>query len=230
MQDPAPYFAVVLDGPCVGTSTAFVKGGISEPNMIIAPQFNDKDAAEMEKQKMCKVVRSTLSDTIRYSEDRILEFVSIFNLDFMGSVFGRKRTGIQKPEVYPLSDFNDCLSKTKEKEVIISLTVSERMGVSLTKEKIYFEGREGDFGRQIHKDFLTPIVHYNQYRVLREKIVRYQRIKKSKTASGTAYMWCFIYYLRKDLRLDPSTVEFAKDPDDPTYLWGFNPDFDDSYI
>lgn len=141
MQDPAPYFAVVLDGPCVGTSTAFVKGGISEPNMIIAPQFNDKDAAEMEKQKMCKVVRSTLSDTIRYSEDPILEFVSIFNLDFMGSVFGRKRTGIQKPEVYPLSDFNDCLSKTKEKEVIISLTVSERMGGKSNKRKDLFRGK-----------------------------------------------------------------------------------------
>lgn len=223
-------YALVLDGPRVGTSSALIRGNVSIPSMIYAPQFNDEDADKMERTKKCVVIRSTLARAISYDlkdgiPHHILQKIAVFNLDFMGSIFGRKACG-SKSEIYPLSDFYDCLRLTDEKEIIISITVSERMG-PMTREQKYFDDRVGDFGAQIHKDFLVPVINFNQYLVIKSKRQRYRRVQNAKVGAA---MWFFIYYLRKDLRIDPSTVKFAKNPDDESLYWGFNPDFEDSKV
>lgn len=228
-----PFHALVLDGPLVGTSKAFIAGGVSIPSMIYAPQFNADDAKKMERAKKCVTIRATLSQVIRGDlkrgiPQRVISDIAVFNLDFMGSIFGRRAAG-SKCEVYPLSDFHDCLANTEREKVIISITVSERMGKKLSRDDMYFEGREGNFGKQVHKDFLIPIANFNQYRVVCTKRKRYRRIARTKTESGTAAMWFFIYCLRKDLSIDPETVDFARSPFDEKVFWGFNPKFDDSW-
>lgn len=234
--------SLVLDGPSTGTSKELIKEKISIPRMIYAPQISEGDAQGMRNQKTCRVIEMTLSNAIRNVDgkgipNRVMKKISVFNLDFMGSIFGRKRSGGGAdfcPEIYPLNDFNDCLARTKARDVIISITFSNRTGSEITKDLKYFEGREHDFGEQIDQDFLIPIMKLHGYRFVKGAYRYYRREKKS------TLMWFFIYYITKDETINTNEIRLPISPIKPKpksnpkpvkrLFWGFNPNFKESYV
>lgn len=232
-----PHYALVLDGPETRTSNALIGAGVSLPDIIYAPQYSSYDASLMRKKKTCVVIDGSLSNAIR-SQSRtkisrlLARKISIFNLDFTSSIYGKMKTKYEE-ECYPLQDFYDCLGATSQDEVIISLTVSDRIGCMTVDEK-YYDGRTC-FNEQIHLDFLTPIAQYHGYRIMRKDYRSYRR-----TPRGTT-MRFFIYHLRRYKRNAPESIDFAiyngrhvfhhpKGLKDMRLLRGFNPDFEGSWV
>lgn len=253
-------YALILDGPESRTSRKLIEMGVSSPHMIYTPQLNKEDAKKMRKNLTSNVYQTTLTSAIHFNiRLDIIRQMSIFYLDFMGSVFGRERqetkTGkLIVQEIYPLSDFHDCLKMTDSQDVVIAMTVCDRMGAKITKDVKLFEGRK-NFGEQIDEDFLRQIIHLLQYRVVKSYFYSYQRgsdtastshvpttptggrgrkgtrISAQGSPSGkTAKMWFFIYYLKKDLRINPEKAEIPISPFNRNLFWGFNPAFKDSKV
>lgn len=215
------YHALVLDGPDTRTSKKLIENNLTTSSMIYAPQYDDKDAEKMRSQRTCVVIRSTLSRVARSRSYKIpTRLVQIFNLDFTGSIFGRQKTPYT-PGFYPLQDTYDCLLRTEQDDVILSVTVADRHG-NMTREEKFFEGRE-DFGDQINVDFLVPVINACGFKVIDHNYHWYSR------TSGSAKMWFFIYYIHRDGRYKHDSVDFAIHPKIPKLLWGFNPDFPSSY-
>lgn len=231
--------ALVIDGPSARTSSTLIDTGVSTRDLIFAPQFSETDAGEMRRHNFCHVLEMTVSEAVSNINGggiprEIMETIAVFNLDFMGSVFGRRactRKRLRLPEVYPLNDLSDCLSKTRVKDAIVAITVSDRMGSKMTKDVKYFEGMS-DFGEQLIQDFFTPIIYYHKYRIVKENYNSYSRKhvdSRGKEKKG-AIMWFFIFYITKDEDINPDEIEFARDPFKDSLYWGFNPGFDDSWI
>jgi len=255
------HHCLVLDGPMCRTSAELLERKLSKPHMIYAPQFNKRDAIKMKNRNMCNVFPMTLSQAVANVDDggipaSIMAKISVFNFDYMGSVFGRRGTSPSNPEIYPLTDLMDCLEKTKKKDIIVSITVSDRLGSKISLEKKFFEGREGNFGKQLDKDFFIPVFNYNQFQMVKGQFYCYSReqgpepvaVAPGRSRYGrpvkaggfntspakkpkSAKMWFFIYHLRKDQSLDPETVDFALSPmeGEESYIWGFNPSRPDSH-
>lgn len=259
--DRGPHYVLVLDGPETRTSKKLISRGVSTPSRIFAPQFNKRDAISMENRNTCRVLRMTLSDAVNNVNNQgipptIMSKMTVFNFDYMGSVFGR-RGSTSVSEIYPLSDILKSLSLTRKRDIIVSITVSDRLGSKITKEKKYFEGREGNFGQQLDQDFFMPVFTYTQYGLIKGQYYWYRReqpktkltaptstmttrsgrrakvvqIETPKASKG-AIMWFFIYHLRKNPRLRSSEVEFALSPfeGEEKWMWGFNPAHDDSWV
>lgn len=225
-----PFYCLVLDGPQTHTSKAFCKAKISESTKIYAPQYDKSDADKMEKNKKCRVIRSTLSHAIQKGiTSRISSKFAVFYLDFMGSPFGRKTS----PSVYPMNDLIDCLKRTQVKEAIVAITVSVRMGCAILKTHKY-DNRE-TWGELLDQDFFRPIMTSTQFEVIEGEHHEYNRTFyiNGKKKKGTN-MQFFIYYIRRDRHIDTTAVDFAISPHEETkdgkmLLWGFDPELDDSW-
>lgn len=259
------YYALVLDGPETRTSTMLIRNGLCEKDTIYAPQFDKKDLKKMKRQDTCRTMSMTLSDAVngigRWSIPRgDMSKMKAFYFDYMGSAFGKmedRRGGVRKPKIYPLNDIIDALGQTQERDIVVSVTVCDRLGSKISTDKKFFIGRE-DFGEQLFKDFFVPVFQYTQYRTIEGGYYNYRRDQSSeerppkfrrvfprptrscesmdknkpKNKSRTTKMWFFIFHLRKDRRLHPETVEFALNPEKGKehMLWGFDPDREDSRI
>jgi hypothetical protein len=199
--------------------------------MIYAPQFSERDADEMDRHRFCQTLRMTFSQAVRNVNGvgipaDIMGSMAVFNLDFMGSAFGReasRRKRLPHPEIYPLNDFSDCLERTGVDNIVISMTVSDRMGVKITREFKLFKGRD-NFGEQLDEDFLIPIINFHQYRVVKKGYRSYRRNQE-----GTM-MWFFIYHITKDHSINPDEIDFARNPFKKSLFWGFNPAFPESWV
>ena len=233
-----PFYCLILDGPESHTSKAFCKARISDATKIYAPQYDEADAKKMEKNKRCRVIRSTLSQAIcKRITPRISSQFSVFYLDFMGSPFGRKHGdrpgGVKLPPVYPMNDLVDCLKRTRVKKAIVAITVSGRMGSKIKKTHKYANRKT--WGEMLDKDFFRPIIASNQFAVIESEHHDYSRTfyRNGKEETGMK-MRFFIYYIRRDLTIDTTEVDFAISPfnekkNGKELLWGFNPELEDSW-
>lgn len=178
------YYALVLDGPETRTSRMLIRNGLCEKSTIYAPQIDDKDLKEMKRQNTCRTMKMTLSDAVngigRWSipRDHMSE-MKVFYFDYMGSAFGKKddyREGVFKPKIYPLNDIIDALGQTQEKDIVVSITVCDRLGSKISTDKKFFIGRE-DFGEQLFKDFFVPVFQYTRFRTIEGGYYDYHRVQ-----------------------------------------------------
>lgn len=186
---------LILDGPLQHTTTALVRIGIAERNIFI-PEIN-KETFILHKNYNCQAYHGTLYDMLKHKHfSNKLKMFNVAYFDYMGTITGNK-----EKTIFPLEDISFFLSQCAD-EIVVAFTFCLRTTRGL------FGDRDSSF-EQTKKDYIEPIIKYHQFRIKKSYATIYNR--KKKGGKKSAAMSFYLYLLKKDKRINPSTVDFIID-------------------
>jgi hypothetical protein len=184
---------ILLDGRLLLTSKILKKNFDVNNNQINVSEI-DKTTYVLQRianNNICTLYNNYLYETLKKFKNNKLARFNVFYFDYTCTLIGNKTT-------FPMEDINFSLSYTKHKKIIFALTFSPREGRGL------FTHRK-NMKEQMSLDYLEKIFTFHKFKIIKSKIRSYKRTKKSMP------MVFFLYYLKKDIMIDNSNVDFSID-------------------